>query len=276
MTLIVAAFNKSQVCVSTDTQLTNLSNPSDTTEAVKSNYFYCKDGKFLAAYTGNDVYLEDGVHVADWITNLLSAANIKSLETEAIIQSIASGLGEKYYYKRTAVDPLTVLVVGWVFANNVAKPTLFRITNCETADAKPKTATKQFEVYESHDKRGVIVKGSVVLGVYPQFDNKIKYVRTLLKTVSFADFRDTIGGSLYDLNTIAHNHPDWGTYIGEKTMFSAIHKKGDGVDYWRFPRGQTSYMLPNFNNGTMSVKGLQVHNDPIEGGTITLDIKKHP
>jgi hypothetical protein len=274
MTLIVAAFNKSQVCVSTDTQLTNLSNPSDTTEAVKSNYFYCKDGKFLAAYTGNDVYLEDGVHVADWITNLLSTADIKSLDTSAIIERMVSGLNEKYYYKRTAVDPLTVLVVGWVFENNVAKPTLFRITNCETADAKPKAATKQFEVYESHDKRGVIVKGSVKLGVHPQFDSKIKYVRSLLKTVSFANFRDTIGGSLYDLNTIAHNHPDWGAYIGDKTMFSVIHKIGDGVDYWRFPRGQQDYMLPNFNNGTMSVKGLQVHNDPIEGGTITLDIKR--
>lgn len=32
-------------------------------------------------------------------------------------------------------------------------------------------------------------------------------------------------------------------------------------------------MLLNFNNGTMSVKGLQVHNDPIEGGSITLDVK---
>lgn len=274
MTLIVAAFNKSQVCVSTDTQLTNLSDPSDTAEAVKSNYFYCKDGKFLAAYTGNDVYLEDGVHVSDWITNLLAPSYILQKPTADIIQAMITGLNEKYYYKRTAIDTLTILVVGWVFENNIAKPTLFRITNCETADAKPKATSKQFDVYESHDKRGVIAKGSVKLGDSPQFDSKIKYVRKLLKTVSFAEFRDTIGGALYDLNTIAHNHPEWGAYIGDVTMFSAIHKMGDGVDYWRFPRGQQDYMLPNFNNGTMSVKGLKVHNDPIEGGTITLDIKR--
>jgi len=274
MTLIVAAFNKSQVCVSTDTQLTNLSNPADTTEAIKSNYFYCKDGKFLTAYTGNDVYLEDDVHVADWITNLLAPSDIREQHTSDIIQAMVTGLNEKYYYKQTVIDPLTILVVGWVFENGVAKPTLFRITNCETADAKAKAATKQFEVYESHDKRGVIVKGSVQLGVHPQFDSKIKYVRKLLKTVSFTAFRDTIGSSLYDLNTIAHNHPDWGAYIGDKTVYSGIHKRGDGVDAWRFPSGQKDYMLPNFNNGTMSVKGLKVHNDPIEGGSITLDIKR--
>ena len=274
MTLVVAAFNKSQVCVSTDTQLTNLSNPADTSEAVKSNYFYCKDGKFLAAYTGNDIYLEDGVHVADWITNLLAASDIREQQVAEIIQAMVSGLNEKYYYKRAAIDPLTILVVGWVFEGDVAKPSLFRITNCETADAQPKTASKQFEVYESHDKRGVIVKGSVKMGDNPQFDSKIKYVRKLLKTVPFADFRDTIGGALYDLNTIAHNQAEWGAYIGDKTMLSVIHKMGDGVDYWRFPSGQRDYMLPNFNNGTMSVKGLKVHNDPIEGGTITLDIKR--
>jgi hypothetical protein len=186
---------------------------------------------------------------------------------------LAAGLNEKYYYKRTA-DPLTVLIAGWVFENNVAKPTLFIITNCEDADGKRKAATKQFKVFESHDKRGVIVRGSVKLGVHPQFDSKIKYARKLLKTVSFADFRDTIGGCLYDLNTIAHNHPEWGAYIGDKTMCSVIHKMGDGVDYWRFPRGQKDYMLPNFNNGTMSVKGLKVHNDPIEGGAITLYAKR--
>ena len=274
MTLIAAAFNKSQVCVSTDTQLTHLANPSDTEEAVKSNYFYCKNGKFLAAYTGNDVYLEDGVHVSDWITNLLAPSDIREQQTADIIRAIVTGLNEKYYYRRTVLDPLTILVVGWVFENNVAKPTLFKITNCETTDGKPKAAARQFEVHESHDKRGVIVRGSVKLGDCPQFDSKIKYVRKLLKIVSFTEFRDVIGGALYDLNTIAHNHPVWGAYIGEVTMFSVIHKMGDGVDYWRFPRGQQDYMLPNFNNGNMSVKGLRVHNDPIEGGTITLDVRK--
>lgn len=263
MTLIAAAFNKSKVCVSTDTQLTNLSDTSDTTEAVKSNYFYCKDGKFLAAYTGNDVYLEDGVHVSDWITNLLAPSNILQQQASDIISSIAAGLNEKYYYKRTNIDALTILVVGWVFKNNIGIPTLFRITNCETANSKPKAASKQFKAYESHDKRGVIVRGSIKLGECPQFDSKIKYVRKILKTVSFAEFRDTIGGALYDLNMIANNHPEWGKYIGDKTMFSSIHKTGDGVDYWRFPEGQVDYMMPNYNNGNMSVKGLRVHNDPI-------------
>lgn len=127
MTLIVAAFNKSSVCVSTDTQLTNLADPNQTSQAVKSNYFFCRNGKFLAAYTGKDVYLEAGVHVADWTTNLLGDSDIRNKEAATIVGSIVDGLNEKYYYKRSDVAPLMILVAGWVFIDEGAKATTFRI-----------------------------------------------------------------------------------------------------------------------------------------------------
>lgn len=274
MTLIAVALTKDRVCVSTDTQLTRASNGSPAGEAIKSQYIKCKNGKFLAAYTGNDIYLEDGVHVADWITNLLSQSDIKSAEITEIIQSIINGLNEKYYYKRSP-EALVILIAGWQFTNSNTKMTLFRVTNCEGEDGQFKAPIKQFEVFKSTPKRDVVVRGSVQLGVNNQFDGKIKHIKSLLKTVSFQEFRDTIGGQLYELDLIAHGSPIWGRYIGDTTMLSIIHKNGDGVDYWRFPSGQKSYMMPNFNNGTISVRGLQVHNDPIEGGVITFESRRN-
>lgn len=272
MTLIVAAFNKSQVCISTDMQLT-YADGSPAGEAIKSQYIKCNRGKFLAAYTGNDIYLEVGVHVADWITNLLASSDIRDIEITEIIQRIIDGLNKKYDAK-TSSEPLIILIVGWQFTGSAAKLTLFRITNCETETGQWKTPSKRFEVFKRTPKSDVVVRGSVQLGANDEFDSKIQHIKSLLKTVSFQDFRDVIGERLYELDLIAHNSPEWGRYIGDKTMLSVIHKMGDGVDYWRFPRGQKDYMLPNFNSGTMSVKGLNVHNDPIEGGTITLDMKK--
>lgn len=274
MTLIVAAFNKSQVCVSTDTQLTYAGDGSPAGEAIKSQYIKCKNGKFLAAYTGNDIYLEDGVHVADWITNLLAPSDISDIEITEIIQRIINGLNEKYYYKRIP-EALVILIAGWQFTNNVAKLVLFRITNCETESGQPKVPTKEFEVFKRTPKRDVVVRGSVQLGVNDEFDGKIRHIKSLLKTVSFHEFRDVIGERLYELDMVAHNSPEWGQYIGDKTMLSVIHKMGDGVDSWRFPRGQQDYMLPNFNNGTMSVRGLQVHNDPIEGNVMTFESRRN-
>jgi len=269
MTLIAVAFNKDRVCVSTDTQLTYTEDGSSAGEAVKSQYIKCKNGKFLAAYTGNDIYLEDEVHVADWITNLLAPVGIRDIEITEIIQRIINGLNEKYYYKRSP-EALVILMAGWHFTNNVGKLILFRVTNCETENGQSKTLTKQFEVFKRTPKRDVVVRGSVQLGVNNEFDSKINHVKSLLRTVSFQDFRDTIGERLYELDIVAHNSPAWRQYIGDKTMLSVIHKMGDGVDYWRFPSGQQDYMLPNFNNDTMSVRGLRVRNDPIVGGTITL------
>ncbi len=274
MTLIAVAFNKDRVCVSTDTQLAHADDGSPAGEAIKSQYIKCKNGKFLAAYTGNDIYLEDGVHVADWITNLFASSEVKDIEIAEVIERIINGLNEKYYYKRSP-EALIILVAGWQFNGDLARPTLFRVTNCETENGAPKTPTKQFEAFESNLKRDVVVRGSVQLKVNSQFDSKIKHVKHLLRSVSFEEFRDTIGGQLYELDIIAHNSTAWGQYIGDTTMFSSIHKMGDGVDYWRFPAGQKDYMLPNFNNGTMSVRGLEVRNDPIEGGVITFESKRN-
>jgi hypothetical protein len=272
MTLIAVAFNKSAVCVSTDTQLTNLSNTDLTTDAIKSNYIYCKNGKFLAAYTGNDVYLEDGVHVSDWITNLLAPSDIKEEEIDAILQKIVTGLNEKYYYKRNDIPPLTIIFAGWLFGNN-ERQMVYRITNCETEKSQSKSPSKEFDLFQETSKRDVILRGTVKKGVDHQFDGKSKYIKKLLKTATIHNFRDTIGKSLYELNMIAHNNSSWGKYIGENTALMTIHKNGDGVDVWRFPES-SDYLIPSFNNGNMSVKGIKVHNDPIKGGTITLDIKK--
>ncbi|HEV7453986.1 MAG TPA: hypothetical protein VGO07_01880 [Candidatus Saccharimonadales bacterium] len=274
MTLIAMAFNKERVCVSTDTQLTYTSHGSPAGEAVKSQYIKCKNGKFLAAYTGNNIYLEEGVHVADWITNLLASSDIRDIEIAEIIQRIIDGLNEKYYYKRSP-EALVILIAGWQFNGGAAKLTLFRITNCETENGHLKAPAKQFEVFESTPKRDVVVRGSIQLGANNQFDGKIKHVKRLLKTVSFREFRDTIGEQLYELDVIAHNSPEWGRYIGDKTMLSVIHKMGDGVDYWRFPRGHKDYMMPNFNNGTISIRGAQVRNDPIEGNVMTFESRRN-
>jgi hypothetical protein len=273
MTLIAVALNKAGVCVSTDTQLTHASDGSPAGEAIKSQYIKCKNGKFLAAYTGNDIYLEDGVHVADWITNLLASSDIRDIEITEVIRRIINGLDEKYYYKRSP-EALVILIAGWRF-NGGTRLTLYRVTNCETENGQPKAPTKQFGMFESTPKRDIVVRGSVQPGVNNQFDGKIKHIKRLLKTISFQEFRDAIGEQLYELDLIAHNSPEWGQYIGDTTMLSIIHKVGDGVDYWRFPRGQQDYMLPNFNNGTMSVRGMRVHNDPIEGGVITFESRRN-
>jgi hypothetical protein len=237
-------------------------------DAIKSLSFRCEDGKFLAAYTGNNIFLEDGVHVADWITNLLSDSSIGNKKANDIIQEIVQGLNEKHSVSQPAA--LVVLIAGWKDGRTI----VYRITNVgQMGDLSP---SQEFEVFTIQDESGIIVDGSIRVGLDNGFDAKIETIKKLLGSTSLENFRDTIGPELYDLNQIAHNHPTQGKYIGENTMFSFIQPIGDGMDTWRYPEGQTSYMLPNFSNGTMSVKGIVVHNDPIEGGTIQMDIKNWP
>jgi hypothetical protein len=268
MTLISLAYNKFALGVSTDTQLTYMGSGLPAGNAIKSLSFRCANGKFLAAYTGNNIFLEDGVHVADWVTNLLSTADIGKKEVDDIIQEIVQGLNEKHYVSQPAA--LVVLVAGWRDGMGI----VYRVTNVgQAGDLSP---SQTFEVFTMEDESGVIVDGSIKLGMDADFDSKVETVKKLLKSTLAEEFRDTIGPALYELNQVAHNHPSQGKYIGENTMFTFIQPVGDGINTWRYPAGQTTYMLPNFSNDTMSVKGLVVHNDPIEGGTIQMDIKNWP
>ncbi|MFZ2126504.1 MAG: hypothetical protein WAV04_03270 [Candidatus Microsaccharimonas sp.] len=268
MTLISLAYNRFVVGVSTDTQLTYIDSGTSAGDAIKSLSFRCANGKFLAAYTGNNIFLEDGVHVVDWVTNLLSNADIGSKKVDEVIQEIVQGLNEKHYISQPAA--LIILIAGWRENNNI----VYRITNIgEDGDLSPK---QTFEVFMSEDESGVIVDGSIKIGMDDSFDTKVEAVRELLKSTTPENFRDIIGPELYSLNQIAHNHPTQGKYIGENTMFTFIQPVGDGMDAWRYPEGQTKYMLPNFSNAAMSVKGIVVHNDPVEGGTIQMDIKGWP
>lgn len=142
MTMIATAFNQSIVCVSTDTQLTFASDGRAAGEATKSNYIKCKDGKFLTAYTGNDVYLENGVHVSDWITRLLSDSSISTKNIHELIQELVRGLNEKYYYK-SRPEGLVILIAGWVLEGNNTSLAVFRVTNCETEEESPCSPKKK-------------------------------------------------------------------------------------------------------------------------------------
>lgn len=273
MTLIVAAFNKSGACVSTDTQLTNLSN-GQTSSAVKSLFVEAKDGPFLFCYTANDVFAgDDTFHVADLMTNIFSDAGVGDTPIDELMKLVVNRLNEAYYYRHGRPDELTILGVGWKDIDGIRTLTTYRITNCEDNSGASVEPKRQFEVFEDNPKRGVLFSGSMRRGYNNTFDNKLKHINRLLKNARYDDFRAGIGAQLYELNTIAHNDSSVGKYIGDTTLLSIIAKRSNSAENHHFPDTK-DYLVPNFSTPFMSVRGAKVHNDPVAGSTLTIDIKK--
>ncbi|HEX7963817.1 MAG TPA: hypothetical protein VF466_04490 [Candidatus Saccharimonadales bacterium] len=260
MTLITFAFNKSAIYVATDTQLTYIGDRTIAEQAIKSNFFQCKDGKFLVGYTGNNVYITDELHLADWITDRLSGNNIATTEIASIIATIKSGLEEAYYYRRAPFEPLTIVAVGWVRVGDKTELVGIRITNCEAEDASSLSPSRAFKVFKDELRRDALVRGSIRLKVYPAFDNKLKHIRSLLKSYQ----GDKIALSLYELNSEARANPEWRPLIGEDVVISCILRDENRVRHWQYPLSE-DYLVPNSNTGNLSLRGVRVTGDSSNG-----------
>lgn len=182
-------------------------------------------------------------------------------------------LHEAYYYRHGRLDEWTTLGVGWKESNDRCILTTYRITNCESADGKAIAPQRQFEIFEDHPKRGILFGGLINPRNNNAFDNKLKHLRQLLKDAPYNNFRTIIGRQLYELNMIAHSDSSAGKYIGDTTLLSIIAKRSNSPENHHFPDTK-DYLVPNFSTPFMSVRGVEVHNDPIAGSSITIDIKK--
>lgn len=271
MTLIVTALNKKAIWVSTDTQLTASDGNMHTADVPKSGSIKCRDGRFLYSYTGNNVHIaDDEFHIADWITNTLSENKLRDTDIRTLIKQLQQQLNERVAYMRSELAELVIVVAGWIESESEVGSVIFQITNCESLHKTTKPNLREFVVIEQKPIREVVAKGSLAKGCNHKFDSKLKYIKKQLKYVDINDSDETIAGLLYDLNTIAHNDPNKGEYIGEKIHITVLTKRSNLVRHINLPKTK-DYTSPNVSNEYISVRGIRVKNDLVNGSSIELE-----
>ena len=274
MTLIVAAVNKFAVCVSTDTQLSFSDGHIYESDVPKSGSIECQNGRFVYSYTGGNVHLgDDDFHIADWITNSLADTNLGTTDIKAIVTQLQQRLNERVAYMRSALADLIIVIAGWIESEEDTKSVVFRITNCEPIDQNTRPNLRQFMIFEQHFKREVIARGSMKKGDNHTFDSKIKYIRKQLKGAKFMDFGRTIAPLLYDLNLVAHADPAKGKYVGDKIHITILAKTLGSVQHINLPKTK-DFTSPNVSNKYISIRGIKVHNDPLNGSTVEVLSKR--
>ena len=267
MTLIAAAIHKHGVLMATDTRLTeNETGVSANENTVKSAFLECTEGRVLVGFTGIAEINNQGT--IDYIIHKLSDFDLGSKTIAEVIKKIRDELSQtfSFIFGGHKVPALVVVVAGW--ENGEARhPRVFKVSNITHYEGGTACADIVFHVSKlevSPDHTLLVIDGDMRATLSKPFKVQQKRIGKILRQHS-NKLDDTTMNELAELIEIASVDAA-STTINDRIMVSRLKRSGGGIEYKFFP-DSPSYILPSFVNGNMAVTGLEVHNDPIVGGT---------
>lgn len=164
------------------------------------------------------------------------------------------------------VPPLVITFAGWTDASS-RHPSIYNLSNCENDDCTYRAPDYIFSLNRHSPKPNgtlVVVRGALPATFSADFRKSKKRLEKLIAQNS-NKLDAAARRVMAEMITIASNDAR-GHTINDQVMASILSRRNGSIDYVHIPE-KTDYALPGFVNENLSVRGLKVTGDFVEGGT---------
>jgi len=250
--------------MATDTQQTNTETGDILSDEVtKSLKFVCQDGQAVMSITTNLAYIDDAL-ITDWLTDTLAGFKLSCIPFDDVVSDLVKKL-EGEYNRYNITPKLTALLLGWK-ENESRCPIGLIITNADKITATDKRHAVKFNIRPiniSQNKVGVEVRGSISATKNSSCNAIMKQIVHLLNINSNKLNENIMANIARYIITASQN--DSGSTIGENVVISLI-TRGKEYNSVRVYPDTPDKVYPNHSTDKISITGLRVINDFVEGG----------